>query len=127
MVTNSAEDCTDQIFIRNLLLKMYLGVNDHEKKRRQKVNVCVEAWIVRPDKCSDDISSTVSYSDIAEEIRGLAAAGKYGLAESFCEVIADTCLNKHSAINKISVTVDKPEACFDAETVGVKITRLRKD
>ncbi len=121
------EELYDRIFVKNLLLRMYLGIRDREKVARQKVRFSIDAYVLRRDKQSDDnISSTVSYSDLIAEVRKIAASGKFGLAETLAEKIADNCL-KHNKIKKITVQVEKPQASFEAESVGVEITRFQKE
>ncbi len=117
---------SDKVFIKNLTLYMSIGVYELEKKKKQRVIINAEL-IVDQGKAaeSDNIDDTVSYEDVVNNIKSLAANQHFNLVESFAEQIARVCL-EDERLEEITVRVEKPDVLGnDLESVGVEIRRLR--
>jgi len=115
----------DKIYIRDLLLRCIVGVNDDERNTTQDVliNVVMETDL-QPAGTTDDFSRTVDYSAIKKEIIGLVEKSSYFLIEALAENIASCCL-AHPPVKQVTVTVDKPGALRFAKGVAVEVTRGR--
>ncbi len=120
-----AETEPDRIFVKNLSLRMFLGVREREKKTRQRVNITMEAFVESHEGKEDELETTVSYSDLIRVARNIAENSRYGLAETLADEIARNCL-KNQNIKKIIITIEKPEASIYAESVGVIVTRTQR-
>lgn len=116
---------TQTLFIQDLELEMSIGVLENEKQAKQKVFVSAEL-VVEPnqDWRADDIKNVVSYADIVEQIKEIAAEGHINLVETFAEKIIERCFD-NSQIQEISITVEKPDVIKEVKTVGVNITKSR--
>lgn len=117
---------SDRIYLRNINVDILVGILPHEKVNKQPVIINVELITdCSAAAKSDDIADAVDYSVIHDEIVEHSCSNQYGLIETLAEKIAALCL-EHSAVEKCTVSIDKPEALEYAESVAVEITRSRK-
>lgn len=74
---------------------------------------------------SDDIKDAVDYAAAAARVAALTVEGKFQLAETLAEHIAQLLLHEFP-IHRVRVEVEKPLAIKEAESVGVSIERRRR-
>ncbi len=118
---------TDRILIKDLLLRTIIGINDDERTERQDVlvNLIVETD-TRTAGQSDDIADAVNYRTLTKQIIQLVETSRFLLVERLAEEIARVCL-ADSRIERVRVTVEKPQALRFARSVGIEIERSRDD
>ena len=118
---------SDRVFIRDLLLRAIIGINDEERVKKQDVVVNLELEAdCRPAAASDAIGDAVNYRDIAKETIDLVENSRFFLVEKLAEEIARVCL-RDERVHRVRVTVEKPTAVRFAKSVGVSIERGRGD
>jgi dihydroneopterin aldolase len=80
----------------------------------------------RPAAAEDDLTRTVHYGIVAEEVAALVAGDPVDLIETLAERIAESCL-RHERVEEVEVCVHKPEAPITVpfDDVTVTITRSR--
>lgn len=116
-----------RIIVRDLVLPWRIGVRRHEEDRRQRVRINLDLMVrEQPDPGADDYNQVLCYDKIVENIRAMAASGHVKLAETVAHKVAMMCLGNPSA-EEVTVRVEKLEAIHDAASVGVEITRSRRD
>lgn len=74
---------------------------------------------------SDDIAHAVDYAAAVSRVAALTVEGKFRLAETLAEHIAQLLLAEFP-IHRVRVEVEKPDAIAEAESVGVSIERRRR-
>jgi dihydroneopterin aldolase/D-erythro-7,8-dihydroneopterin triphosphate epimerase len=117
----------DCVFIRDLLLRAIIGINDDERVNRQDVIVNIEMFAdCRPAAASDLIDDAVNYRDVAKRTIDLVERSQFFLVETLASEIARECL-ADSRVQSVRVTVEKPTAVRFARSVGVTIERSRGD
>lgn len=117
----------DRVFIRDLLLRAIVGINDDERVKRQDVLINIELEAdCRPAGLSDAINDAINYRDVAKETIDLVEGSSYFLVEKLAEEIARVCLADRR-VQRVRVTVEKPTAVRFAKSVGVSIERSRDD
>ena len=118
---------SDRILIKDLFLRAIIGINDDERTERQDVlvNLIVETD-TRKAGNSDDIADAVNYKTLTKQVIGLVENSRFLLVERLAEEIAKLCL-EDSQIERVSVTVEKPQALRFARSVGVSIERSQGD
>jgi len=123
----ASENVLDRIHIRDLTARCIIGINDWEREKKQEVviNVTLHADLSRAG-ASDRIDDTVDYKDLRNRILTAVEASEYFLIERMAEAIADLCLTDPRA-ERVEVEVDKPGALRFARSVGVEITRTRRE
>ena len=75
---------------------------------------------------SDDLSRTVHYGVLAEQVAAVVSGEPVDLIETLAQRVADTCL-AHEVVQEVEVTVHKPDAPITVpfDDVTVTITRRR--
>jgi 7,8-dihydroneopterin aldolase/epimerase/oxygenase len=112
------------LLIRDLMLACEIGVFPHEHGVKQRVRINLEIELADGDRpIPDRLADTVSYADIVDGIRRLAAGGRINLVETLAERIADLALADGRA-RRVAVRVEKLDIYPDAAGVGVAIERF---
>jgi D-erythro-7,8-dihydroneopterin triphosphate epimerase len=116
----------DRIHIRDLALRCIIGIEQHERDKRQDVliNITLHADLSRPGR-SDNIADTVDYKAIKRKVVDLVENSSYQLVERLAGEVADVCL-ADPRVRRVEVTVDKPGALRFARSVAVEICRERR-
>ena len=114
-----------RVFVRDLVLEAEIGVHAHEKNRRQRIRLNVEAH-AEDDmaQLNDQLENVVCYEDIVKGIKTILDNGHINLVESLAEAIAAFILDDPRVL-KVTVGVEKLDAIPEAASVGVEIERNR--
>ena len=117
----------DRILITDLFTRCIIGINEDERREKQDVviNLILFADLSMAGK-TDRVEDTVDYRSIKKRIYTMVENSRYYLVEALAEAIAAICL-EHPEIAQVIVRVEKPSALRFAKSVGVEITRSRKD
>lgn len=115
----------DKIHIRNLKIQTIVGTRPDERLASREVilNIILECDM-RPAAKHDDLNLAVNYSEVHDRLIALGAKSQYYLIETLAEAAAELCL-AFSGVSAVTVTVDKPGALSQAESVAVEITRSK--
>lgn len=122
-------DRLDEIFVNKIKAYGYHGVFEKENREGQWFYVDLRLMLsLEKAAQTDDLAATVDYSQataIAKEC--IAQRPPFQLIEKLAGTIADKILAAFPAIQKIEVTVHKPQAPVDADfsDLGVRLTRTR--
>ncbi|MFH1239092.1 MAG: dihydroneopterin aldolase [bacterium] len=117
----------DRIIISDLKARCIIGVNKVERYRRQEVVINLSLYTdLRKAGRSDRFEDAVDYRAMKKKILKMVKDSRYYLVEALAEAVARLCL-EHPAIKEVKVRVDKPSALRFARSVGVQITRRRKN
>lgn len=117
----------DKTFIKDLLVRGIIGVNDWERKKPQDIliNITVFADTTRAGE-TDDINDCVDYSALTKKIQAHAEIAARLTVEALANDLAKICLAQ-IGVQKTIVRVEKPGAVRFAKSVGVEIERKRND
>lgn len=118
---------SDQILIKDLLLRGIIGINDWERENEQDIliNIVISGDLSRAG-ASDSIDDTINYRTITKQIIKHIEQAKRFTVEALAQDIAGICLQNESVL-KARVRVEKPGALRFAGSVGVEIERGRED
>jgi dihydroneopterin aldolase len=128
-VSNDQEPL-DEVFLEGLRFYAYHGNNPEERVQGQRflVDVVISADLTAAGK-SDDLTQTISYSDVFRRIKAIVEGEPHKLIETLAQEIAGTILAEVSLARAVTVTVRKPEVAIKGsilEAAGVKIHRKRE-
>src|SRR5436190_14357516 len=113
----------DRIFIRDLLVRGVIGVNDEERRERQDILVNVDMWAdTRPAGASDDLARSVNYRSVAKRLIAHVETAQPLLVEKLAADLAGIVLAEF-AVERVRVRVEKPGALRVARSVGIEIER----
>ncbi|AIN47539.1 dihydroneopterin aldolase [Candidatus Palibaumannia cicadellinicola] len=116
----------DIIFIEQLTVMAFIGVYDWEQQYLQKLVFDLElGWDNLPAARSDNISDSLSYTDVSETVLSLVSSNCFTLIERVAEEVAELLITKFS-LTWVRIKVTKPGAVPQAASVGVIIQRGQK-
>lgn len=114
----------DIIFIENLRLPCRIGVLDRERSMKQEIVVDVVIFrSLRRAGITDDISGTISYSELRRQVTEFVSDGEFRLLEGVAEGIASLVL-RNRVVRKVRVRVRKKKYS-KSPLIGIEITRFR--
>lgn len=112
-----------KIFIKNLKLYGYHGVNPEEKSEGQYFVFNVEINILKDSfRGKDDLSETINYSEAVNVIKEVNASVKFDLIEALAEEISLKTSRLSPLISKVKTRVEKinPPINENLDSVGVE-------
>ena len=115
------------VLIKDFIIHEIIGIHNHEKIKKQKIkfNIVIDGnQNTVPDE--KDIKSIVDYEKITTKIQNLTKSKKYNFLESlaedsFGEIFED------KRVNSVKITIEKPDAIKNADSVGVEVFKSRSD
>ncbi len=117
----------DRIYIRDLAVTCIVGANPRERVEPQTVliNLTLDCDMRVP--CgSDDLSDTIDYKIVKDQILEELRDTRYILIERMADHVAALCL-RDARVAAVSVCVDKPGALTASRSVAVEISREQND
>lgn len=104
--------------------RIIIGIYKNEQSAPQEVRFTLSVF-VRPGFCNDDITSTLNYDCILEDLDAVLARGPYRLQETMDMAILEALL-AHPEAAAACVSSRKMEAYPDAEYAGVELFRKKE-
>ncbi len=114
----------DTIYIKGLKTETVIGILNWEKEKFQPLifDIEMDLPIFKAAK-SDDIADTVDYAKVSEDVINLVKNSRYDLLETLCEAISNHIFEHFTAVEVLRISVSKPMAVTETDTVGIKMTR----
>ncbi len=113
----------DQIFIKDLVARGIIGINDWEREKPQEIMINIVLFTdLHKAGESDDIQDSVDYRTIAKKILAHAETARRLTVEALAADLAKLCL-EDARVEKVRVRVEKPGAVRFSRSVGVEIER----
>jgi len=115
----------DVVFIEALKVDTVIGVYEWEKTIQQTLQFDIEMRTdTRQAAQIDDLSKTVDYAEVADDVVRLSKQNQVELIETVAEMVADKIL-KDYPVESVKVTLRKLGAVASTASVGVIIERHR--
>lgn len=117
----------DRVALRGLKARGHHGVFLKEREQGQTFIVDLVLGLdIGPAAADDDLTKTVHYGILAEEVVAVVQGEPVNLVETLAERIAQVCL-KYDVVREVEVCVHKPDAPITVpfDDVTVTITRSR--
>lgn len=113
----------DSVLIEGLVVETVVGVYDWERKVDQRLVVDLEmTWDNRVPGASDDVSDALDYAAVSERVTSCLQALQPKLLEHGAETLAAELMAQFG-IRWLALTLRKPGAVPEAQSVGVRIER----
>ena len=117
----------DKTFIKDLLVRGIIGVNDWEREKPQDILINITAFTDTGRAAETDaLADCVDYSMLAKKVQGHAESSGRFTVEALANDLAKLCLEEKE-IKKVIVRVEKPGAVQFAKSVGVEIERSQDE
>ena len=114
-----------KVVIKNLILNIFIGIHDFEKKKKQKVRFNIEVETNPNTKPSNkDFSTIVDYETLVNKIKELVKKQHHELLEELAENIF-RIIFQNKLVKKANVKLEKLHIIKESESVGVDITKNR--
>ena len=114
-----------KVIIKNLVLNIFIGIHDFEKKKKQKVRFNIEVItnpFVKPN--NKDLTTILNYEEIINKIKILVKKEHHELLEDLAENIF-TIIFQNNLAQKAKIKIEKLEIIKNSESVGVEFSKSR--
>ena len=114
-----------KIIIKNLVLNIFIGIHNFEKKKKQKVRFNIEVItnpFVKPN--NKDLKTILNYEEIINKIKILVKKEHHELLEDLAENIF-TIIFQNRLAQKVKIKIEKLEIIKNSESVGVEFSKSR--
>jgi dihydroneopterin aldolase len=112
----------ETIHITNLRVNCIIGVNPHERVEEQPLifNLSFPADF-QGAASDDDLSWTVNYSEVAQEVRNFTREGRFHLLETLARQLA-THLCERFTLPELKIHIRKPAVIADSDGPAVSLS-----
>ena len=114
-----------KVIIKNLVLNIFIGIHDFEKKKKQRVRFNIEVItnsFVKPN--NKDLKTILNYEEIINKIKDLVRKEHHELLEDLAENIF-TIIFQNKLAQKAKIKIEKLEIIKNSESVGVEFLKSR--
>ncbi|MDC0409507.1 dihydroneopterin aldolase [Pelagibacteraceae bacterium] len=114
-----------KVIIKNLVLNIFIGIHNFEKKKKQKVRFNIEVItnpFVKPN--NKDLATILNYEEIINKIKILVKKDHHELLEDLAENIF-TIIFQNNLAQKAKIKIEKLEIIKNSESVGVEFSKSR--
>jgi len=117
-----------KVAIKNLRVDTIIGIDDWEQCAEQSLFFNVE---IRLNRCAaittDSIDDALDYAAVASDIKTLVGISQAKLLEALLWEIVKDLFGRYPQIEKLSISVDKPQAIRAAESACVQLSLGKKE
>ena len=116
-----------KVSIKNLILKISIGLPDFEKKERQRVRFNIDISTdsnIKPN--NNNLASIVNYEDIINKITYITEKKHHELLEDLAENIFDIVFES-KIVKKVNLKLEKLDIIKNTESVGIEVSKSRDE
>ncbi len=116
-----------KVSIKNLILKIYIGLHNFEKKKKQRVRFNIDITTdsnIKPD--NNNLLSILNYEDTIDKITSITKEKHHELLEDLAENIFDIIF-KSKIVKKVSLKLEKLDIIKNTESVGIEVSKRRDE
>ena len=114
-----------KVIINDLILNIFVGIHNFEKKKRQRVKFNVEILTnpyVFPN--NKDLKSIINYEEIVSKIEKLTNLKHHELLEDLSENIFNMIF-QNKLVKKVNLKIEKIDILKKTKSVGIEISKSR--
>ncbi len=113
----------DKVYIEGLSIQTTIGFFQWEKEIKQTLVIDLAmGWNTANAAINDELAKTLDYADISVAIEKFANDNPVDLIETLAERLANYLMTQYH-IPWLKLSIGKPGAVHNAQTVGVEIER----
>ena len=116
-----------KVNIKNLVLKISIGLHDFEKKKKQRVRFNIDISTdsnIKPN--SNNLASIVNYEDTINKIKYITKKKHHELLEDLAENIFDVIFES-KIVKKVNLKLEKLDIIKNTESVGIEVSKSRDE
>ena len=114
-----------KVFIKNLILNVFIGIHNFEKKKKQRVRFNIEVITnpyIKPN--NKDLSTILNYEDLINKIKLLVKKQHHELIEDLAENMFEIIF-QNKLVKKISIKIEKLDIIKNSESVGIEFSKSK--
>jgi len=114
-----------KILVRDLILRISVGIHDFEKKKKQRVKFNLDIN-TDPSLVPDDnnLNSIINYEDVIKNIKKITNKKHYPLLETLAEKIF-LKLFENMRVKKVKLRIEKLDVFKNTSSVGIEIEKSK--
>ena len=114
-----------RVFVKDLVLKIFVGIHPFEKKRKQRVKFNIDITL-DPNLFSNnnDMANIVNYEIVIKNITNIAKKKHYLLLENLADEIF-LKLFREKKMKKIKLRIEKLDIIKNTSSVGIEVEKSR--
>ena len=112
-----------KVIIKNLILNIFVGIHNFEKKKKQRVRFNIEINTdpnLKPN--NKDLSTILNYEEVINNIKILVKKKHYELLEELAENIFNAIF-QNRIVKKINLRIEKLDIIKNSESVGIEFSK----
>ena len=114
-----------KILVRDLILKISVGIHDFEKKKKQRVkfnlDINTDPGLVPDD---NNLNSIINYEDVIKNIKKITNKKHYLLLETLAEKIF-LKLFENIRVKKVKLRIEKLDILKNTSSVGIELEKSK--
>ena len=116
-----------KILVRDLILKISVGIHSFEKKKKQRVKFNIDINS-DPNLIPDDnnLDSIISYEDVIKNIKKITNKKHYPLLETLAEKIFLKVF-ENKKVKKVKIRIEKLDILKNTSSVGIEIEKSKSN
>jgi 7,8-dihydroneopterin aldolase/epimerase/oxygenase len=114
-----------KVIIKNLILNIFIGIHNFEKKKKQRVRFNIEVVTnpnVKPN--NKDLLTILNYEDLVNKIKLLVKKQHHELIEDLAENIFEIIF-QNRLVKKTIIKIEKLDIMKNSESVGIEFSKSR--
>ena len=114
-----------KVNIKNLVLNIFIGIHNFEKKKKQRVRFNIEVITnpnVKPN--NKDLSTILNYEEVVNKIRLLVKKQHHELIEDLAENIFEIIF-QNRLVKTINIKIEKLDIIKNSESVGIEFSKSK--
>jgi dihydroneopterin aldolase len=114
-----------KVIIKNLILNIFIGIHNFEKKKKQRVRFNIEV-ITNPNikPSNKDLSTILNYEDLINKLKLLVKKQHHELIEDLAENIFEIIF-QNRLVKKANIKIEKLDIIKNSESVGIDFSKNR--
>jgi dihydroneopterin aldolase len=114
-----------KVIIKNLVLNIFIGIHNFEKKKKQRVRFNIEVITnpnIKPN--NNDLTTILNYEDLINKIKLLVKKQHHKLIEDLAENIFEIIF-QNRLVKKTNIKIEKLDIIKNSESVGIEFSKSR--
>ena len=114
-----------KVIIKNLILNIFIGIHNFEKKKKQRVRFNIE---INTDPNlipnNKDFSTILNYEEVINKIKSQVKKKHHELLEDLAENIFKIIF-QNKIVRKVNLKIEKLDIIKNSESVGIEFSKSR--
>ena len=114
-----------KVIIKNLVLNIFIGIHNFEKKKKQRVRFNIEVVTnpnIKPN--NKDLTTILNYEDLINKIKLLVKKQHHELIEDLAENIFEIIF-QNRLVKTINIKIEKLDIIKNSESVGIEFSKSK--